>query len=120
MRLIGLVVVLAVGLILVPVVAEAQPAGKVYRIGVFWTATPTAVARNNEAFTQALRERGYVEGQNVILERRYAEGRVERVGEIAAELVRIKVDVIVAGSDLGIAAVKQTDSVDPDRDGRSR
>jgi len=92
--------------------AEAQTAGKVYRIGVFWTSTPTAVARSNEAFTRELRERGYVEGQNVILERRYAEGRVERVGEIAAELVRMKVDVIVAATDPAIAAVKrQTQSI---------
>src|SRR5262245_10309917 len=111
MRRIGLAVVLALSL-LVPLVVEAQSAGKVYRIGVLWSVTPTAAARSNEAFTRALRERGYVEGQNIILERRYAEARVERLAELAAELVRKKVDVIVAATDPAIAAVKrQTQSI---------
>src|SRR5215831_3459912 len=78
-----------------PRVGEAQQAGRIYRIGVFFASNPTVTASNNEAFTQGLREHGYVEGQNVVLERRYGEGR-ERLAEIAAELVRLKVDVIVA------------------------
>jgi putative ABC transport system substrate-binding protein len=82
------------------------------RIGVFFASNPTATTRNNEAFTQGLRERGYVEGQNIALERRYGEGRAERMAEIATELVRMKVDVIVATTDQPISAVKrQTQSI---------
>jgi putative tryptophan/tyrosine transport system substrate-binding protein len=95
MRLIGLAVVVALSLMLAPLAAGAQSAGKVYRIGVFFPATPPATSHFDEAFTQGLREHGYVEGQNVILERRYGEGRVERMAEIATELARMKVDVIV-------------------------
>jgi len=94
-----------------PLAVEAQQAAKIPRIGVFFPSTPLATSRNNEAFTQGLREHGYVEGQNVVLERRYGEGR-ERLAEIAAELVRLKVDVIVAVTDPVIAAVKrQTRSI---------
>ena len=110
MRLI--VLVLTLSLTLAPLVAESQQAGKVARIGVFYPSTPPATSRNNEAFTQGLREHGYLEGQNVVLERRYGEGRGERLAEIAAELVRMKVDVIVAATDPVIAAVKrQTRSI---------
>jgi putative ABC transport system substrate-binding protein len=95
-----------------PRFSEAQQTAKVPRIGVFWPATPAATSHLNEAFKQGLRENGYVEGQNVILERRWGEGRVERIAEIGAELVRMKVDVIVVGTDPAIAAVKrQTSSI---------
>jgi putative ABC transport system substrate-binding protein len=95
-----------------PVVAEAQQTAKVPRIGVLWASTPSATSRFNEAFKQGLREHGYEEGRNVILEHRYGEGRGERMAEIAAELVRMKVDVIVAGQDPAIAAAKrQTRSI---------
>src|SRR5215831_8358696 len=95
-----------------PRVGEAQQAGRIYRIGVFFASNPTVTASNNEAFTQGLRERGYVEGQNVVLERRYGESRTERMAEVAAELVRMKVDVIVATTDQPILAVKrQTQSI---------
>src|SRR5215831_14266025 len=92
--------------------AEAQQTVKIPRIGVLWPSTPSASSRFREAFKQGLREQGYVEGQNVSLEHRYGEGRGERMAEIAAELVRMKVDVIVAGTDPVIAAVKrQTRSI---------
>src|SRR5215468_9563217 len=95
-----------------PRAGEAQQAGRIYRVGVFFASNPTVTASNNEAFTQGLRERGYVEGQNVVLERRYGESRTERMAEVAAELVRMKVDVIVATTDQPIAAVKrQTRSI---------
>jgi len=111
MRRVGLAVVLVLG-ILAPLDAEAQQAAKVPRIGVFFASNPTVTTRNNEAFTQGLRERGYVEGQNIVLERRYGEARAERMAEIAAELVRMKVDVIVAVTDQPISAVKrQTQSI---------
>ena len=86
--------------------AQKKPV-KAYRIGVLNGGSAAAVASVGEAFKEALRELGYVEGQNFILERRYGEGKEERLSELAAELVRIKVDVIVVGTDNTIAAVKQ-------------
>jgi putative ABC transport system substrate-binding protein len=95
-----------------PLAAEAQQAAKTPRVGVLFGGTPTTAASFNEAFTQGLRELGYVERQTIILERRYADGSGERINAIATELVRMRVDVIVAGSDSTIAAVKrQTQSI---------
>ena len=88
-----------------PLAAGAQPAGKVYRVGLIAVGTPLSemagpepVSPNVRAFVQGLRALGYVEGQNLILERRSAEGRYERFGDIVAELVRLKADVIVTNS----------------------
>ncbi len=86
--------------------AQKKPA-KVYLVGVIFGGSPAATVHFTVAFTQGLREQGYVEGQNVIVERRYGEGKFERIPELAAELVRIKVDVIVTGTDGLIAAVKR-------------
>src|SRR5262245_57586416 len=103
MQRIGLAVVVALGLLLGPHSAEAQRAGKVYRVGIIATTSPVSEMAGPEpvhpsirAFVQGLRSLGYVEGQNLILERRSAEGRFERFGDIVAELVRLKTDVIVA------------------------
>jgi ABC-type uncharacterized transport system substrate-binding protein len=87
--------------------ANAQPAKKVPRIGVLVPGAPATASHLTAAFTQGMREHGYVDGQNVVVERRFGDNRAERISEIAAELVRLKVDVIVTSSDLGIAAVKQ-------------
>ena len=84
-----------------------QAAKKVPRIGVLYGSTPASVSKSVEAFKQGLREHGYVEGQNIVVERRYGEARPERMAEVAAELVRLKVDVIVTSTDVAIAAVKQ-------------
>jgi putative ABC transport system substrate-binding protein len=77
---------------------EARQAGKVYRIGYLSSATFSSPANTSglNAFREGLRERGYVEGQNVVIEYRFAEGKPERLADLAAELVRLKVDVIVA------------------------
>ena len=76
---------------------HAQSAGKVYRIGYLSTGSSTSsYVRPLEAFRQTLRERGWVEGQNIVIEQRYAEGRVERLPALAEELVRLKMDVIAA------------------------
>src|SRR5262245_53298373 len=83
--------------------AKKEPA-KIHRIGVLVPSTASAVAHNQDAFTQGLKELGYVEGTSVVVERRFADGKVERLSALAAELVRIKVDVIVAATDAGIAA----------------
>jgi ABC transporter substrate binding protein len=98
----SLVVALAV-----PVAAEGQQTPKVPRIGALHPGTPAAASQLVMAFKQGLREHGYVEGQNMVVERRFAEARAERLSEIAAELVRLKVDVIVTSNDVGIAAVTQ-------------
>src|SRR6266704_3220588 len=87
--------------------ANAQPAKKVPRIGVLVPGAPATASHIVAAFTQGMREHGYVEGQNVVVERRFGDNRAERISEIAAELVRLKVDVIVTSSDVGIVAVKQ-------------
>ena len=77
--------------------AEAQPAGKVPRVGFLSSLSPSSISARTEAFQQGLRELGYVEGKNIIIEWRYAEGKADRLRELAAELVRLKVDVIVTG-----------------------
>lgn len=98
----------------------AQPAGKVYRIGYIQTATPDEQAHLTKAFEDALRELGYVEGRNAVFERRFAWGKQERLPELAAELVRLNVDVIMTGGNPVIAAVKQATSTIPVVMGASR
>jgi len=89
---------LALAPLAAPLATEAQPAGKVYRIGLLGTTPPgdPGAVRVWGAFFQGLRELGYVEGQNLIIERRFSEGRDERLPALAADLVRLRVDVIVA------------------------
>ena len=98
----------------------AQSAGKVYRIGYIQTATPEEQAQLTKAFDDGLRELGYVEGQNIVVERRFAWGKQERLPELAAELVRLNVDVIMTGGNPVIAAVKQATSTIPVVMGASR
>ena len=102
-----LIVTLTLGTLAAPLTAAAQQATKVPRIGVLHVGAPTAVSHFVEAFKQGLREHGYVEGQNIVVERRFGEARAERISEVAAELVRLKLNVIVTSTDLGVAAVKQ-------------
>jgi putative ABC transport system substrate-binding protein len=87
--------------------AHAQPAAKVPRIGVLFTGTPATAAQVSEAFNLGLRERGYVEGKSILVERRFGDAKPERLSDLAAELVRLKVDVIVTSADEAIAAVKR-------------
>ena len=97
MRLIGLAVILTLNLMLPPA-GEGQPPGKIPRIGILAVGIPTTYVSRHEAFRRGLREFGYVEGQNITIEYRYGEGTYERLPALAAELVRLKVDVIVAAS----------------------
>ena len=98
---------IAVGAILAaPLAAEAQQAAKVPRIG-YLTTSLAASPHLPEAFRQGLRDLGYVEGRNVVIEYRDAEGKPERLPALAAELVALKVDVIVAVSNTTALAVKQ-------------
>ena len=89
-----------------PVVAEAQQAAKVARIG-FLALSLTAAPHADEAFRQGLRELGYVEGSNLVIEYRDAEGKFERLPALAAELVALKVDVIVAPNTIAALAAKE-------------
>jgi putative ABC transport system substrate-binding protein len=91
--------------------ARAQPAGRLPTIGVLGAATPATWNKWVAAFTQRLRELGWVEGRTVAIEYRWAEGRSERYAEIAAEFVRLKVDVIVTGGSALIAAKQATSTV---------
>jgi putative ABC transport system substrate-binding protein len=93
--------------------AHAQATGKVYRIGYILTVAPSEAEHLTSALDEGLRELGYVEGRNVVFERRWAEGRQERLPALAAELVRLNVDVIVTGSNPVIAAVKQATTTIP-------
>jgi putative tryptophan/tyrosine transport system substrate-binding protein len=103
----------ALGLLAPPLAAEAQQAGKVYRIGVLGlTAADPIEARQWQAFRLGLRERGWIEGGNILIESRWAEGNLARVPELAADLVRLKVDVIVTrGSPFVQGARKATSSI---------
>ena len=93
--------------------AVAQQAGKVNRIGYLSTPTRESVERGVQAFLRKLRELGWVEGENLIIEYRWAEGNVERLPELAAELVRRKVDVMVAPAGSAALAAKHATSSIP-------
>ena len=100
-------------LLTVPLAAEAQTTAKAYRIGFILTATENETSYLFKALDEGLRELGYVDGRNVVFERRFAEGMQERLPALAAELVQLKVDVLVTGSNPVIAAVKQVTETIP-------
>ena len=94
--------------------AEAQQPKKVPRIGYLSAGDPASESARSEAIRLALRELGYIEGQNIAIEYRYAEGKRDRAPELAAELVRLKVDIIVvAGGDGWIRAAKNATKTIP-------
>ena len=99
---------------LLPPQMQPAPGGpKVRRIGYESAASPSSIAARIEAFQQGLRELGYVEGENVVIEYRYAEGKLDRLSELAAELVRLKVDVIVTAAPSSTRAAKEATSTIP-------
>jgi putative ABC transport system substrate-binding protein len=124
---VGVIVTLTLSILAAPLVTDAQAATKVYRIGRLSPGRPLpASSAAEEAFRQGLRELGYVKGQNLVMEYRYAEGSAERLPDLAAELVRLKVDVIVAGGTAAIHAAQgatrtipivMTASFDPVKEG---
>jgi len=103
---IRLVVTLALVILTAPLAAVAQPPTKVHRIGRLSSRSPSPDP-NVEAFRQHLRALGYIEGDNLVLELRYAEGRAERLPDLAAELVQLQVEVIVAEGGDAIRAAQQ-------------
>jgi ABC-type uncharacterized transport system substrate-binding protein len=112
LRAIGLMLTLALGIFVAPLAAGAQPQGKVPHIGIL---IPTLEADTPqwEQFRQGLRESGYMEGHNIVLEYRFAAGRPERFPDLAAELVRLNVDVIVAVGVIATRAAKNATSTIP-------
>ena len=96
-----------------PLVALAQQAGKLPTIGLLGTGSAAAQSQWTAAFVQRMRELGWVEGRNLAIEYRWAEGRTERLSELASDLVRLKVDVIVTHNTPGPLAAKQASSTIP-------
>jgi putative tryptophan/tyrosine transport system substrate-binding protein len=107
---VGSIITLLLSLLAVPPIATAQPQGKVYRIGFLGTNPPPAAWW--DAFLDGLRERGYSEGRNLVFERRFSEGKAERFPEVAAELVRLRVDcIIVPTTPAALAAKHATQTI---------
>jgi putative ABC transport system substrate-binding protein len=104
-------ILVVVVLLVVAVITEAQQPKKVPRIG--YLAASSSGENNEEAFRQGLRELGYVEGQNIVIEWRFAQGKPDQVPRNAAELVRLKVDVIVTGGAEDTSAAKAATSSIP-------
>ena len=102
----------SVMLLALPLPAGAQQAGKVYRVGFLWD-SPAVWPHALEGFRQGLRDLGWIEGQNIVVEYRWAEGRFDRLPGLAEELVRLKVDVIVAPTSIYTGAAKRATSTIP-------
>ncbi len=101
------------GLLAAPLGAQPQQAGKVYKIGSLSQATAGIGDQYTDAFVQGLRDSGYVEGKHFVLERRYAEGRLDRLPALAAELVALNVDVIFARASHAVRAARQATGTIP-------
>ncbi len=97
----------------VPLASLAQQRGKVWRIGVLDTTSATLNATNLDAFRQGLRELGYVEGENLVIEYRSADGRDERFQDLANDLVRLKIDLIVTRGTPAVLAAKNSTTMIP-------
>jgi putative ABC transport system substrate-binding protein len=105
-------ILVAVMLVAVAVVSAGQPTGKIFRIGFLDSSTASGMAVLAEAFRQELRKLGWSEGKNIIIEYRFAEQKSERVPELAADLVRLKVDlIVVAGNAAAVAAKSATTTI---------
>ena len=100
-------------LLAVAVLAEAQQPTKIARIGFLSNNSLAAVSSWNEAFREGLRELGYVEGKNIVIEYRFGEGKLDRLPAMVAELVRLKVDVIVTGGPSATRAAKEASATIP-------
>jgi putative tryptophan/tyrosine transport system substrate-binding protein len=111
-RTLGLLVILALAVLVAPL-AAAPPAGTMPRVGVLVSTSAAVASAPLEAFRQRLRALGYVEGQTLALEYRFAEGRYDRLTDLAASLVRLPVDVLVAGSPAMIRAATQATTTIP-------
>ena len=114
MKRIAMLVAIMLALVGRGAVADAQQPKKVPRIGYLSTTDPASDSARAEAIRRALRELGHIEGQNIATEYRYAEGKLDRIPELAAELVRLKVDIIVvAGGAEQVRAAKNATKTIP-------
>ncbi len=109
----GLILTLALGLLAAPPATEGQQQARVPRIGFLSTFSPSDNLLWRQAFRQGLRDLGYTEGHDIAIEYRYAEGRPERLPDLAAELVRLRVDIIVAETTPASLAAKQATATIP-------
>lgn len=112
-RGVALVVTLAASLLAAPLAADAQQAGKVPRIGFLGATSSSDRPLLLDAFRQRLRELGWIEGQNLVIDYRFAEGRLDRLPDLAAELVRLKVDLIASFGTQGVTAAKNATETIP-------
>jgi putative ABC transport system substrate-binding protein len=114
MRKAGVLSILFVVVLLaVAVIAEAQQPAKVPRIAYFSAGSASSQASRLEVFRQGLRDLGYAEGKDIVVEQRYAEGKLDRVAALATELVRLKLDVIVTGGPAATRAAKEATATIP-------
>ena len=109
----GGIFALILAVVLSGAAALAQQPNKLPRIGMLGSTSPALLAARYAAFRQGLRELGHVDGKNIAIEHRYAEGKLDRFPDLAAELVRAKVDIIVAGGDPGVRAAKNATKTIP-------
>ena len=113
---VGLIVTFGIGLLLTPLVVAVQQPGKVYRIGFLAAGSPpppSAPTPMRDVFRQRLHELGWIVGQNIVVESRWAEGRFERLPALATELVQLKVDLILVWDGFATVAAKQATSTIP-------
>src|SRR5262247_2333472 len=103
----------ALVMLVAPLAATAQPPGQVVRIGWLFFGLASTSSDALDGLRQGLRELGYVEGQNLVLEQRYAEGHYERLPALAADLVRLRVEVLVAAGSAALLAAQRTTSTVP-------
>ena len=96
-----------------PLAAQAQQPAKVYRLGYLGNASASAQAKRVESLRAGLSDLGYVEGKNIVFEFRWAEGKFDRLPDLAAELVRLKVDILVTAGTPGALAAKQATTTKP-------
>jgi putative ABC transport system substrate-binding protein len=101
------------GALAAPLAAEAQETRKIPRLGMVAATSPAAGRHSTDAFRQGLRDVGYIEGQNILIEEHWAEGKLERFGDLIAALLRSNVDVIVVGSSAGARAAKNAATTKP-------
>lgn len=110
---ITIIVPLALAMLSAPLAVHAQQPAKIPRIGALISGSPSTHRLPVEAFRQGLRDLGYVEGQNIVIEYRYAEGRADRFPDLAAELVRLKPDVLVTAGLPGVRALRNATTTIP-------
>ena len=104
---VGVIVMLTLGILVVPRASHAQPPTKVPRIGILMGMAPEMGQHLFDAFRHGLREQGWIEGQNILLELRWAEGKLERFADLAAELVQLKVDLLFTPNTPGTRAAQE-------------